>query len=77
MNKKLLLLVCSIAFSGILSSCYTAPYDGGYVNGGDFPRNGAEALVPIVVGAAIIGALASSHHGGHYSHNSYSHGCHY
>jgi hypothetical protein len=79
MNKKLFLLGCSLAFSGLLSSCYTAPY-GGYSDGGDFPRNGAEALVPIVVGAALIAAIASnnSHHGGYYGgHYSHHNDCDY
>jgi hypothetical protein len=64
MKQRWILSTALVALVGLLQSCadpYAGGlYDNGYYGNGDYPRNFAEAAVPIVIGAAVIGALASA-----------------
>lgn len=56
MKKQWMLMF--VAGSVMLSSCADPYYGSGY-GAGPYPANSAEALVPLVVGAAVVGALLS------------------
>ncbi len=58
MKQRSILGTALVAIVGLLHSC-ADPYAGAPYGSGDYPRNFAEAAVPIVVGAAVIGALTS------------------
>lgn len=62
MKKSWFLFGASLAMVGVMSSCADPYYGDGY-GGGAYPRNAFEAAVPIVVGAAVIGALTSNSRG--------------
>jgi hypothetical protein len=59
MKQRSILGIALVAMVGLLHSC-ADPYSSGHYGRGDYPRNFAEAAVPIVVGAAVIGALTSN-----------------
>lgn len=72
MKKQWMLLIAVGAV--MLSSCYDPYYGSGY-GAGPYPSNAAEAAVPLVVGAALVGAILSNnndncyrrpYYGGHY-----------
>lgn len=72
MKKQWMLLIGAGAL--MLSSCYDPYYGSGY-GAGPYPANAAEAVVPLVVGAALVGAILSNnndncyrgpYYGGHY-----------
>lgn len=76
MKKHWILAGALVALSGLFSSCADPYYGAGYGSGG-YPRNAAEAAVPIVVGAALVGALVSHNrherrdYRSHYNYNNY------
>lgn len=79
MKKQWMIVSVLAAVSVLLSSCADPYYGSGY-GAGPYPRNTAEAVVPIVVGAALVGAILSnnnnndnyyrrSNYGGHHYHS--------
>jgi hypothetical protein len=70
MKKHWILLTSLVACCGLFSSCADPYYGSGY-GAGPYPANAAEAAVPIVVGAAVVGAILNNnrpnknYHGGH------------
>lgn len=70
MKKQWMLLIAAGAV--MLSSCYDPYYGSGY-GAGPYPANAAEAVVPLVVGAALVGAILSNNNdcyrGGYYGGN--------
>ena len=72
MKKHGILAGAFVALCGLFSSCADPYYGAGYGSGA-YPRNAAEAAVPIVVGAALVGAVLSHNksdsrcRGGYYS----------
>lgn len=77
MKKQWILAGALAVLSGLFSSCVDPYYANGYGSGG-YPRNAAEAAVPIVVGAALVGALVSHNRNdrrdyrrSHYNYNNY------
>jgi hypothetical protein len=76
MNKKLMFAGIVTAASLLFSSCVDPYYNSGYDNygGGGYPRNSVEAALPIIAGAALVGAIIdnnSGHHGRNYSSGHY------
>jgi hypothetical protein len=72
--KHASLFALGTAAALLFSSCADPYYGSGY-GAGPYPANGAEALVPLVVGAAVVGAILSNnndcrphrgYYGGHY-----------
>jgi hypothetical protein len=72
MKHSSLIALAAAAF--LFTSCADPYYGSGY-GAGPYPANTAEAIVPLVVGAAVVGALLSddndcrpsrSYHGGHH-----------
>jgi len=55
------LFAIATAASLLFSSCADPYYGSGY-GAGPYPANGAEAVVPLVVGAALVGAILSNNH---------------
>lgn len=59
MKKHWIVVTTLAALSGLLSSCADPYYGSGY-GAGPYPANAAEAIVPLVVGAAVVGAILSN-----------------
>lgn len=59
MKKQWIFTTALASVSLFLSSCVDPYYGSGY-GAGPYPANGAEAIVPVVVGAALVGAILSN-----------------
>ena len=78
MNKKLIFAGFVTAASLLLSSCVDPYYNSGYGGGGGgYGQNPVAAALPIIAGAALVGAIIdnnSGHSNRHYSNNYNSNG---
>jgi len=59
MKKNWIFAAVAAVLTGLFSSCADPYYGAGY-GSGDYPRNTAEAVVPLVVGAALVSAIISN-----------------
>jgi hypothetical protein len=82
MKKQWIFTTALASVSLFFSSCADPYYGSGY-GAGPYPANGAEAIVPVVVGAALVGAILSNnssskcYRGSNYGGAYYGGGHHY
>ena len=74
MKKHWIIATALASVSLLLSSCADPYYGSGY-GAGPYPANAAEAIVPVVVGAALVGAILSNNNDNY--HRGYHRGHHY
>ncbi len=74
MKKQWIIATAFASVSFLLSSCADPYYGSGY-GAGPYPANAAEAVVPVVVGAALVGAILSNNNDN--CHRGYHRGHHY
>jgi hypothetical protein len=74
MKKQWIIATAFASVSLLLSSCADPYYGSGY-GAGPYPANAAEAIVPVVVGAALVGAILSNNNDN--CHRGYHRGYHY
>lgn len=76
MKKHWILATTIAALSALFTSCADPYYGSGY-GARPYPANAAEAAVPIVVGAAVVGAILSNNRPRHSSYHGGYHGGHH